>query len=626
MQHAWLLPAIPALAAVLGLLGNRLAPGGPAVPAIAGAAATLLVTCLIAADLARGATSMPLRYQDQSQITDHSADTSTSWTPIGGIHLSVGTHIDGLVVCTALMVAVVALVVQIYSMAYMAGDTRYGTYAAEVSLFTGAMLLVVVASSLFELLVGWELMGICSYLLIGHYHHDRVARDAAVKSFVVTRIGDVGFLFGIFVLGFGAKSFDIGAVNAAAGGIPHSTVVVGALLLLCGVVGKSAQFPLHVWLPDAMAGPTPISALIHAATMVAAGIFVVARMYPVFLAAPASLTVLGVIACITMLGAALAALAQDDLKRVLAWSTCSQLAYMGAALAVHGWTAGVYALLSHAAFKSLLFLAAGSVLHAVKTNHMSGMGGLRRKLPITFWTMVVGGLALAGVPPFDGGFSKDGVLEAAKLDGGVLGHFVYVVGLVTAFVTAAYVTRMILRTFFGEQRSDVKVREPSRLMTIPLIVLSLAVLGLGIPAVSDRHGVARWVSGPAYAGGLHLGVTVSVTATAVALAGVILVVLIWRWQPAEDPVRVLRRGLANGFANGFYVDALYDRAIVRPTKAIARAVVTMDDRGVDAAVVGAGRGATLTGGALRWLQNGNAQRYATGLILGVVAAVLAVSA
>ena len=221
----------------------------------------------------------------------------------------------------------------------------------------------------------------------------------------------------------------------------HTTLVVGTLLLLMGVVGKSAQFPLHVWLPDAMAGPTPISALIHAATMVAAGIYLVARLYPVFLAAPASLTVLGVIACITMLGAALAALAQDDLKRVLAWSTCSQLAYMAAALAVRGWTAGVYALLTHAAFKALLFLAAGSVLHAVKTNSMSEMGGLRRRMPVTFWTMVVGALALAGIPPFAGAFSKDGVLDAAKTYGGPLGDAVYVVGLVTAFVTAAYVTR-----------------------------------------------------------------------------------------------------------------------------------------------------------------------------------------
>jgi NADH-quinone oxidoreductase subunit L len=619
---AWLLPTLPVLAAVLGLLGMRIVPGGPAVPAIAGSLATVVIACLV--------------FAGQIGAPAHPHVMSTEWTPIGGLTLNVGTLVDGLAAATAVMVAVVALLVQIYSMAYMAGDTRYGTYAAEVSLFTAAMMLVVVASSLFELLVGWELMGLCSYLLIGHYHHDKVARDAAVKSFVVTRIGDVGFLFGIFVIGFGVHSFDIGQVNFVAGvaanpgnlgvgSLPsHTTLVVGSLLLLCGVVGKSAQFPLHVWLPDAMAGPTPISALIHAATMVAAGIFVVARLYPVFLAAPVSLAVLGIIACITMLGAALAALAQDDLKRVLAWSTCSQLAYMAAALAVRGWTAGVYALLSHAAFKALLFLAAGSVLHAVKTNSMSEMGGLRQRMPVTFVTMVIGGLALAGIPPLDGAFSKDGVLEAAKSYGGPLGDAVYVVGLVTAFVTAAYVTRLILRTFFGEQRSDVRAHESSRLMTVPLVVLSIFVVALGAPALPHRFGVSRWLDAPFGTASLDLSVAGSLVATVVALAGIAVVTARYRRRPAEDPVAALGRPLTSALANGFYVDTLYDVAIVQPVKAIARAVVEVDDD-VDATAVGTGRGAWLAGAGLRWTQNGNAQRYATGVVLGVVVAVLAVS-
>jgi NADH-quinone oxidoreductase subunit L len=327
-----------------------------------------------------------------------------------------------------------------------------------------------------------------------------------------------------------------------------------------------------------------------------------------------------------MLGAALAALAQDDLKRVLAWSTCSQLAYMAAALAVRGWTAGVYALLTHAAFKALLFLAAGSVLHAVKTNSMSEMGGLRRKLPVTFWTMVVGALALAGIPPFAGAFSKDGVLDAARSYGGPLGTTVYVVALLTAFVTAAYVTRLVLRTFFGEQRSETRAHESSRLMTGPLIVLSVFVVALGLPALSDRIGVRRWLLAPPGTSALHVTVTGSAIATAVALAGIAGMALFWRRAPTEDPVRALGRGLNAVLANAFYLDALYDRVFVRPTKAIARAVVAADDRGIDAAVVGAGRGARLAGGGLRWAQNGNAQRYATGLLLGVVLAVLAVAA
>jgi NADH-quinone oxidoreductase subunit L len=622
---AWLLPVLPALAAALGLLGSRIVPGGPAVPAVMGSIATLVIACLVFA----GQIGHPGELHVQS----------TAWTPIGGMTLDVGTLVDGLAAVTAVMVAVVALLVQVYSTAYMAGDRRYGTYAAEVSLFTGAMMLVVVASSLFELLIGWELMGLCSYLLIGHYHHDKVARDAAVKSFIVTRIGDVGFLFGIFVIGIGFHSFNIATVNGGAsrvanpsslgvGGVvvpSHTALVVGALLLLCGVVGKSAQFPLHVWLPDAMAGPTPISALIHAATMVAAGIYLVARLYPVFLAAPVSLTVLGIVACITMLGPALAALAQDDLKRVLAWSTCSQLAYMAAALAVRGWTAGVYALLTHAAFKALLFLAAGSVLHAVKTNSMSEMGGLRRRMPVTFWTMIVGALALAGIPPFAGAFSKDGVLDAAKTYGGPLGDAVYVVGLVTAFVTAAYVTRMILRTFFGGPRGEVTPHESSRLMTVPLVVLAVLVLGLGLPALPHRFGVSRWLDPPFDTSTLHLTFSRSILATVVSLVGIGLMAALWHRRPAEDPIAVLGRWLTALLASGLFVDAFYDRVIVRPSKALARAVVVVDARGVDATAVGAGRGARLAGGGLRWLQNGNAQRYATGLVLGVVIAVLAVA-
>src|SRR3954466_2068443 len=263
---AWLIPALPAVAAVVGLLLWRLIPGGPAVPAIAGSTASLVIAILVLAEV------------EKSPGTVH--QSAVFWTPTGGIPLALGTRIDGLAAVVAVMVAVVALLVQIYSTAYMAGDPRYSTYAAEVSLFTAAMLLVVVASDLFELLVGWEVMGLCSYLLIGHYWQTEGARAAAVKAFVTTRIGDTGFLFGIFVLGVGTHSFEIGQVVAAPSRLGHTVVTAGALLLLAGVVGKSAQFPLHVWLPDAMAGPTPISALIHAATMVAAGIFVVARRCP----------------------------------------------------------------------------------------------------------------------------------------------------------------------------------------------------------------------------------------------------------------------------------------------------------------------------------------------------------
>jgi NADH-quinone oxidoreductase subunit L len=611
MTHvAWLIPALPAFAAAVGFLLTRYIPGGPVVPAVAGTAGALVVACLVLADVEG----------DPAAIRE----TSTTWTPTGGVTLHVGTRVDGLAAVVAVMVCVVALLVQVYSTAYMAGDARYGTYAAEVSLFTTAMLTVVVASDLFELLIGWEVMGICSYLLIGHYWQTEGARAAAVKAFVTTRIGDTGFLFGIFVLGVGAGSFGVGAVTAHASHYPHVTIVAGTLLLLAGVVGKSAQFPLHVWLPDAMAGPTPISALIHAATMVAAGVYVVARLYPDFLAAPATMTVLAVIACVTMLGAALVALVEDDLKRVLAWSTVSQLAYMCGGLAVGGWTAGVYHLLTHAGFKTLLFLAAGSVLRTVGTNLMSEMGGLWRRMPWTFGTAVVGAAALAGIPPFAGAFSKDSVLAAAHERGGAVGTAVYVVGLVTVFVTAAYVTRMMLRTFLGDYRGAAQLHESPLVMTAPLVMLAVFALALGGPALPHGSGVARWLDPPAASRAFHVTVAGVLLTGAIALAGVVVVVLLHRRDPVADPVRVLGRA-ARPLGRAFYVDDIYDRALVRPLTASARAVVAIDRVAVDGAVVTTGRGTGAAGGALRLVQGGNVQGYLSGLLLGVLVIVVSVA-
>jgi NADH-quinone oxidoreductase subunit L len=611
MTHwAWLVPALPAVAAVVGLFLSRFIPGGPVVPAVTGTTAALVVACAVLASA------------ESAPATVH--ETATDWTPAGGIVLRLGTRIDGLAAVVAVMVCVVALLVQVYSTAYMAGDPRYGTYAAEVSLFTAAMLLVVVASDLFELLVGWEVMGLCSYLLIGHYWQTEGARRAAVKAFVTTRIGDTGFLFGIFVLGIGAGSFGIGAVTAHASQYPQTTVVVGTLLLLAGAVGKSAQFPLHVWLPDAMAGPTPISALIHAATMVAAGVYVVARMYPDFLAAPTTMTVLAIIACITMLGAALAALGEDDLKRVLAWSTVSQLAYMFGGLSVGGWTAAVYHLLTHAAFKALLFLAAGSVLRTVGTNLMSEMGGLWRRMPITFATALVGSAALAGIPPFAGAFSKDAVLAAAREHGGGTGVAVYVCGLVTVFVTAAYVTRMIVRTFLGDYRGRAQLHESPLVMTGPLVALATFAVVLGAPALPHSFGVSRWLG--ATSGGQPLDIAVAgvLLTAAIAVTGIVTMLLLQRRDRQRDPVDAFGPA-AVPLRRAFFVDECYDVALVRPTVRLARGIAGIDRVAVDGLVVGTGRGAGGIGGLLRRLQSGNVQAYLSGLVLGVLVIVVSVS-
>ncbi|MGH8867409.1 MAG: NADH-quinone oxidoreductase subunit 5 family protein [Actinomycetes bacterium] len=602
------MPALPALAALVGLLLGRRLPGGPAVPAVAGTAAATLCSLLVAAEVL-------------GDDPTRARTATTTFTPTGLFDIVLGTRVDGLAAVVALMVCGVALCVQVYSVTYMEGDHRYSSYAAFVSLFTAAMLLVVLSADLLVLYVGWEVMGICSYFLVGHHWELAEARSAAVKAFVVTRIGDVAFLFGIFALGVEVGSFQVADVLAA-----ESVPTIATMLLLGGVVGKSAQFPLHVWLPDAMAGPTPISALIHAATMVAAGVYVVALLYPVFETTPDTLAVLGVIAAISMLGAALAALAQEDLKRVLAYSTVSQLAYMAGALAVGGYAAGVFHLLTHGAFKALLFLGAGVVIHVVGSNLLSDMGGLRHTQPLAFGAMTVGLASLAGIPPFSGFFSKEAVLVAAEhaAEGGVLvpswvGWVVFCSAVVTVAVTAAYATRVWLRTFFG-RAVHASHEGPGSLMGGPLFVLAFASTVLGVIGL-----VPSWL--PAWLGTgqalLPTTETSFVSLSAVGI-GVLAVYGLWRRDPLADPATGLRR-LRPVLLGAFWVDEAYDVTVVRPTGWLARGVLRTDDDVVDATVVGAGGAARLFGGALRLSQNGNVQTYLTGLLAGVVAILVGVA-
>jgi NADH-quinone oxidoreductase subunit L len=624
----------PALAAAVGLLGGRLHPWSVVPVAIGGTTVSLLAAVVLAARA----------ISDNGLLERARLDS----VPTGSAPIGLDLRLDGLAAIVSVAVTVVALAVQVYSTAYLKGDPRYSSYAAFVSLFTAAMLLVVFADDLFVLLIGWEVMGVCSYFLIGHHWEQEGSRAGAVKAFITTRLGDVGFLFGIFALGRAFGTFNIdGIVTSAAlqngrletgaliGAVPEHTVTIATLLLLCGVVGKSAQFPLHTWLPDAMAGPTPISALIHAATMVAAGIYFVVRLYDVFLLSPTTLAVMAVIACITMLGGALAALAQDDIKRVLAYSTVSQLAYMLAALAVGSALASTFHLLTHAAFKALLFLTAGSVIHAVGTNLMPDMGGLRRLMPVTFVTMTIGLAALAGVPPFSGFFSKEAVLGAAEEtalhgDGPAAawtGWLVLVVGLVTVAVTAAYVTRLWLMTFFGEPRGGVAGHEPSPAMRWPLVVLAVpaTLLGLvGLPSgwlpewLAPVQSPSRVTDGPDVAQvELHLGLLTSGLSLVLAVAGAAAVWRIWRRDPAADPSLALGRRRP-ALVHAFYVDDLYDRAFVRPVRLATRAVRRADDDVVLAAVLGSGRGARWLSGAVARTQGGNVTTYLTGLLAGVL--------
>ncbi|MBB5139881.1 NADH-quinone oxidoreductase subunit L [Thermocatellispora tengchongensis] len=550
------------------------------------------------------------------------ADAAVSGTltliDTGGLPISVGLELTALSVTVGLLVTLVALAVQVYSVGYLGDDPRYPSYSAFVSLFTSAMLLVVYAADLLVLYVGWEVMGLCSYLLIGHWWEDRGNSRAAVKAFLVTRIGDVGFLFGIFALGVGTGSFRIADVLAGLPQMSTAALTVATLLLLAGVAGKSAQVPLHTWLPDAMAGPTPISALIHAATMVAAGIYVVARLFPAFLGAGPTLDVLAVMAALGMLGAALAALAQEDLKRVLAYSTISQLAYMAAALAAGDDEAAIFHLVTHGAFKALLFLCAGAVIHAVGSNLMRDMGGLRTAMPVTFATMTVGFAALMGLPPASGFFSKDTVLVAVErsVSGGTLtdaaAWLLYACALATVAVTGAYATRAWLRTFFGTRRV-VALPEPQPgtahvftgdeaplSMRLPIVVLAVPAAFLGFAGgVTGLHWSAAAVS------------------LALALLGAGITYAAWRGDPQADPARLLGP-FRVPCERAFYLDTAYRALFVRPALGLARGVVAADRGVVDGAVRGSAGVALRASGVVRLLQNGNLQLYVSGLLAGVL--------
>jgi len=674
---AWVIPAAPFVAAALGLLSGGRWPRGIGPIGIGGTAVATLAAILVAAGTPHG--GPPVEH-------------TTQLTPTGSIPIVLGTRVDGLASTVAIMVCLVALAVQVYSTKYMEGDRRYSSYTAFVSLFTAAMLLVVLSADLIVLLVGWEVMGICSYFLIGHYWERDWAQSAAVKAFVMTKLGDVPFLFGIFVLGAEAGSFKIGNVLAAVGDGRIEHVTIATLLLLGGVVGKSAQFPLQSWLPDAMAGPTPISALIHAATMVAAGMYFIARLYPAFAASQATLTVLALIASITMLGSALAALAQDDIKRVLAYSTMSQLAYMGAGLAVGAPEASMFLLLAHGAFKALLFLCAGAVIHAIGTNSLREMGGLRGSMPVTFATMTIGLAALAGLPPLSGFFSKEAILTAtehAATSGGAAGigdtgsaqtvftalpqgwaaWIVFLTALLTVGVTGAYCLRRWLMAFIrpdavgpregalhttpsaaaaaggaaspGASESGMVVapaapHDAPPAMTWVLVALAIPSALLGFFGLASS-GVSRWLGDTATAAvpGLVVlpetearftpGVATTVVSLAVVAVGLLVTYTVWRREPAGDPADALLGRSRAWVERGYGSDEVYDKALVQPTYAAARAVLFIDANVVDRTVIGSGAGARRLGGVLRLVQNGNVQTYLAGVLIGAVAIALSVA-
>ena len=612
MSAALLMLALPALGACAGLLFGGMSRRAAAVAAVLGPAGALLVSLVIA--------------QDKPWV-DPLTDAGFP-SPVQPFPLA--TVVDGLSISVAMMVCFVATLVQIYSIGYMRSEVRYASYSAFISLFTSAMLAVVVAGDLLLLVVGWEVMGLCSYLLIGQHWERLDARRAAVKAFLVTKVGDVGFIVGIVVLFGTTGTTSIPEAVQAAAGDPTLAAVASALILL-GVLGKSAQFPLNVWLPDAMAGPSPVSALIHAATMVAAGIYVVARFYPMFLAAPEVMTVMALIACLTMLGAAVVALAQSDIKRVLAWSTVSQLAYMLAALSVGSRDAAIFHLLSHAFFKALLFLAAGVVIHAVGSSALAQLGGLRRAMPWTFSTMTLALLALVGVFPLVGFFSKESVLVAAEHaahgDAVVnewVGWLVLATAGLTIAVTSAYALRLWTVIWAGDRSSTKAVHEGPPLMTWPLVALAIPTVAFGFLAL-DVDLLPTWslalVTEPIAEVRSLSPETLTVVISALSVtvgAGVWLLARksLDRWLPSDGLV-----------ANGFGVDMLYDVLVVRPFGWVVARTTAVDRRIISRAVSGAGVATQTTGSMVQRLHRGDVQRYiSAAMTAGVVVVVIVVVA
>jgi NADH-quinone oxidoreductase subunit L len=550
-------------------------------------------------------------------------ETSTNWLSIGSLHIDFGLKLDALSLMMMLIVTGVGGAIHIYSFGYMSEDRGFSRFFACMSLFTFSMLGIVLANNFIQLFIFWELVGVSSYLLIGFWFEKPSAADAAKKAFITNRLGDFGFLIGILVVWAALGSLNFGELqktlvaNPAALGTIAS---IAGLLIFCGAMGKSAQFPLHVWLPDAMEGPTPVSALIHAATMVAAGVYMLCRI--IFLLDPTALHVIAYIGGFTALLAALIAVQQNDIKRILAYSTLSQLGYMVMAVGLSGPTPAMFHLTTHAFFKALLFLGAGSVIIALHHEQdIWKMGGLRQKMPVTFWTFIIGTLALCGVPPFSGFYSKDSILAQALEQ---KNYPLFVLGVLVAGLTTFYMFRLFFVAFVGKSRTETAghAHESPPVMSWPLLVLAVfAVIG-GIIGVSGTYAAQFGEAGHTSVGQrmvepfTHSPVAATIGILAV-IAGFFAAFKLYRNAEA-DPLPAKLGWFATAMKNRFYFDEIYEATFIRAHDFIAAVMDWIDRWLVDWACIGLVRGGTdITGRALRLVQTGNLQTYAFLFALGV---------
>jgi NADH-quinone oxidoreductase subunit L len=539
--------------------------------------------------------------------------TAYSWIFGGNLSIDLAFLIDPLTVIMLLVVTGVGFLIHVYSVGYMHGEEGFTRFFTYMNLFMVSMLLLVMGNNYVVLFIGWEGVGLCSYLLIGYYYEKVSAGKAATKAFVVNRIGDAGFLLAIFLIFSHFGTLDYTAVMAQASTLSTEMATAISLCLLIGAIGKSAQLPLYTWLPDAMEGPTPVSALIHAATMVTAGVYMVVRNHVLFDMAPIALATVGIVGGVTALFAATIGLVQNDIKRVLAYSTVSQLGYMFLACGVGAYTAAIFHLMTHAFFKALLFLSAGSVIHALSGEQdIRKMGGLHNKIPITHKVFLIGTLAIAGIPPLAGFWSKDEIMAHAFIHGY---YFLYLLAAIGAFLTSFYMFRLTYLTFYGHSRVDSHVaghiHESPPVMTVPLMILAgLALVGgfLGVPPEHGWfHGFLHEVAAPLGAGshevgwGMLLGLMSVAVAIAIGGWGLAHYMYAIRPQMANEMVAKSPQ-VYTAILNKYYVDEAYDFLVVEPCKRLGELWDWCDRQIIDRFVVSIGRGADISAGAVTWVE------------------------
>ncbi|MBD2304371.1 NAD(P)H-quinone oxidoreductase subunit 5 [Chroococcidiopsis sp. FACHB-1243] len=673
-QYAWLIPVLPLVGAML--VGLGLISANQATNRLRQLNAVFVISLMGAAT----ALSFAILW---SQIQGHAPYTRTlEWAAAGNFHLSMGYTIDHLTAMMLVVVTTVALLVMVYTDGYMAHDPGYVRFYSYLSLFGSSMLGLVVSPNIVQIYIFWELVGMCSYLLVGFWYDRKAAADACQKAFVVNRVGDFGLLLGILGLYWATNSFEFGEIGerlqtlVESGSISSFLAVVFAVLVFLGPVAKSAQFPLHVWLPDAMEGPTPISALIHAATMVAAGVFLIARMYPLFEGIPAAMNVIAYTGAFTAFLGATIAITQNDIKKGLAYSTISQLGYMVMAMGLGAYGAGLFHLMTHAYFKAMLFLGSGSVIHGMEAvvghdpvlaQDMRLMGGLRRYMPVTAITFLIGCLAISGIPPFAGFWSKDEILGAAFATNPLL----WGVGYLTAGITAFYMFRMYFSTFEGKFRgNEMEIRhelksaalvpnfgpgamdtrelaatasshdshdhghsehphESPWTMALPLVVLAIPSMLIGLVGTPFANYFEEFIYPPNETAAMAMEkaaefeptefYTLAGASVGISLIGITLASLMYLWRKI-DPAAIAAKiqPLYELSLNKWYFDDIYDKVFVQGSRRLARQVMEVDYRVVDGAVNLTGFFTLISGEGLKYLENGRAQFYA----LIVFAAVL----